>query len=67
MDEGFSSREGQGWAEASNVFKVKESCFYSVLDVGYKGKGWIKNGTKVADVLGGVYYGAINGEGEILG
>ena len=57
----------QRGTEACNVTKVKEGGFGDVVDIRYKGKGGIKDRSKVVDAGGGGDVGAIDVEGKGLG
>ncbi len=61
MNQDFSSREGERWAEMSNVAEVKKG--ESVL----KGEVIIKDDSEVVDVRGGRLRRVIAGEREGLG
>lgn len=67
MDECFSCSGRQRGTEPCNIAKVKEGNFGDVVDMRYKGKGRIKDGSKVADAGGSGDIGANDVEGKGLG
>ncbi len=55
-----------GWS--CSVLEVKKGCFDDVLYVLVEGgEGLVEDDTKILDVRGGGYGGAVNVEGEVVG
>lgn len=49
VDEFFSIREGEEWAEFRNVLDMEKAGFVQMFDVFYKGKLWVQLHTEVGN------------------
>ena len=63
VDQGFSTREGEGWMETGN--EVEKSSFRCVIHTFLKREIIVKNDSKVADVRGGENCETVDGKGKV--